>query len=361
MSAWDWFLDYEYDAWQQNDRERQQLAGYHHRAYELRETNPDRALDLIAQGAALARERQESWWQLFYDHYRVHALLHFKQDYRDVLDLAVRNTLEVRKPGFADFPRRLLIHHDLISAYSGIDPEGYAQPIREALDWLDAETPPTGEDRYMLLGGKREFALELNDLATAEEMVQESLRVADMETERTLAQHFSVFTYSAQADLAWRRKDFVTLAEAARCGEELARLVGHKVELAEFLMWQGFLARKAGDEQQASRLQRQASQQLARVQMPPLASYFNALCAYHELAGQLDQAIQARQQELETLRDRGRHVREARCRLEICKLLAKQGTTLDGEEGAARTAFHQLRHPEPYLEELESIKRRDEG
>src|SRR5205809_5720349 len=114
MSGWDWFDLFEMDALRRGDVERNRLGRFHRQAYEHRETDPDRALALIAEGRRLAEALREPWWALYYDHHRVHALLHFKQDYRDVLELAVRDTVEARKPQYADFPRRIRIYDDLV-------------------------------------------------------------------------------------------------------------------------------------------------------------------------------------------------------------------------------------------------------
>src|SRR5689334_4863286 len=151
MSGWDWFDEFERTARQAGDRDRDRLGQLHREAYRFRESDPDHALALLAEGRRLADRLGEPWWVLYYDQQRVHALLHFKQDYRDVLDLAVRNTLQMRKPAWAGFPRQLLIHGDLVSAYLGIDPVGYAEPVRQALEYLDQITPPLCDERYLLL------------------------------------------------------------------------------------------------------------------------------------------------------------------------------------------------------------------
>src|SRR4051812_36554313 len=124
MNGRDWFEEYEADARRRGEPDRARLGLLHREAYRFRESDPDHALALLAQGRQLAGRLAEPWWALFYDQLRVHALLHFKQDYRDVLVLAVANTLECRKPAYQGFPRRLMVHGDLISAYLGIDPEG---------------------------------------------------------------------------------------------------------------------------------------------------------------------------------------------------------------------------------------------
>src|SRR5262245_34571596 len=254
MSDLDWFDEYECDARRAGHGDRLRLAQLHRLAYAFRETGPDQALALLDEGRRLAERLREPWWALYYDQQRVHALLHFKQDYRDVLDLAVRNTLELRKPAYADFPRRLMIHGDLVSAYLGIDPEGYADAIRQALDYLDAQSPPAGDERYLLLGNQRQFALDLGRLDEAHAFSAQSLELAAADADQGRACHFLVFTYSGLAEIAWRRRNLEALAEAAREGEGLARQVGHQVELAGFWLWQALLARLRGDEQRAETL-----------------------------------------------------------------------------------------------------------
>jgi hypothetical protein len=80
MSAWDWVHEFERRASEKCDGRRLWLAGLFDSAYGFRETNPDLALNLFAEGRRLAEELQEPWWALFYDRWRVHALLHFKRD-----------------------------------------------------------------------------------------------------------------------------------------------------------------------------------------------------------------------------------------------------------------------------------------
>jgi hypothetical protein len=355
MNEGDWFDEYGWDALRRGDEERVRLARLHHEAYGHRETDPDRALALIAQGRRLAERLREPWWVLYYDHYHVHALLHFKQDYNDVLERAVGNTLEARKPAYAAFPRRLLIHDDLVAAYTGIDPVGYAGPIREALAWLDAEAPAAGEDRYMLLGAVRQLALDLGELGAAEEAVRQTLALADADADRGMAQHFLVFTYAALADLCWRRGDWAGLAEVTATGEEVARQVGHRVELAGFWMWQALLARRAGEEGRAAALYRKASGSMARVRMPPDPAYFDAECAFHELAEGPARALGVRERELEAIAGRGRLACECACHVKRCRLLAKMGRLRAEDLAAARAAAGRLRQPEGPLAELERM------
>jgi hypothetical protein len=353
---WDWFDEFEIDARRRGDRERTRLGEMHRLAYRFRESDPDRALVLYAEGRHLATVLHEPWWALYYDQQRVHALLHFKQDYRDVLDLAIGNVLEVRKPSYASFPRRLMIHVDLVSAYLGIDPVGYADAIRQALEYLDSQTPPSGDERYLLLGNQRQLALDLGQLDTADALCQRSLTLAAEDDERGRADHFLVFTYAALAEVAWKRGDSAALEDAALLGAELARRVGHQVELAGFLMWQALLARRAGADALAARLHRQASASISRLRMPPDAAYRDAECAYFEDAGQLDLALAARDAETAHLRDRGQVYLESTAHIKRCALLGRMHRLTDRDLQTARQAASRLRDPAQALEALARIE-----
>jgi hypothetical protein len=122
MNIWEWVEEYEAKARADGDEQRVRLTQLHPVAYRYRETDPDRALALFEEGRRLAQALGEPWWVLFFDHWKSTALLHFKRDFRDVLDHTVRLTLEVRKPLYQDHPLRLAVFDDLVAAYLGIGP-----------------------------------------------------------------------------------------------------------------------------------------------------------------------------------------------------------------------------------------------
>jgi hypothetical protein len=136
----------------------------------------------------------------------------------------------------------------------------------------------------------------------------------------------------------------------------VTRQVGHQVELAAFWMWQALLERRAGQEDRASSLYRQASQRIARLGMPPDAAYRDAECAFHEQAGRFDLALAAREAELALLQDRGRHFLESTAHLKRCRLLVRLGSLKDTDLEAARVVARRLRVPEPVLAQLQAIE-----
>jgi hypothetical protein len=325
-------------------------------AYRARETDPDRAFAAFTEGRRLAERLGEPWWVLFYETERLEALLHFKRDYRNVLDMAVQAVLEVRKPANAHYPGRFAIWDCLVAAYLGIDAEGHEQPIREALDYLEKEIPaePDGS-RYLLLARRRIFALELGRLQEAYDDCMRELDLAASDKDQSRAVHFATFTYCTLCQLAATVGDWKTLDEWSGIGEKLARQVGHDCELAEVLAWQAVAARQLGDEERARRVFQTATGHMGRLQMPPKQPYFDALVQYHELTGDLDRAVAVRDAELRTIADKGRLLYECRVRLKRCVLLARLGRLRPDDLAAAREAARKLRRPEKYLAQLDEL------
>jgi hypothetical protein len=355
MSVWEWVHKFHEEAEARGDRERVRLLQLYESAARFAKTDPDVMLGLLAEGRALAERLGEPWWVLFYDHWRLQAQLHFKFDYRDVIDLAARATLEARKPAYAGLPQRVCLHEDLIYAYVGIDAEGNAERIRQALAYMEQEVGPGLDCRFCVQTCCAQFALQRGRLDEAQEASLRLLEMTDAEPNRHTADHFAADAYSDLCAAAFGRGDWEALREWAAAGEETARRRDKPLELARFLAWLALLGRRDGREERAGRLFRAAAARVARFKALPGESYYDALCAYHEQGGEWDSALRVRDQELRTLTGKGRLGREARCRLERCRLLARMGRTLGEEVAAARAAAGRLRHPEKYLTELNRI------
>jgi hypothetical protein len=356
MTDRDWFGHFEALARVRGDGERLRLVQLAYEADLFRETNPDRMLALIDEGRHLARRLDEPWWALFYDDRRAGALMKYKGDALAGLELAVRNALEARKPCYEQFPWRFRVHDHLVVAYLNTDPAGYAGEIREALDWLGRDVPAEGSPRYLLLARRRWLASELGLAGEAESLARQALELAEDDPDQLIARSHAVFCYSHLCELAWQRRDWEGLAGLAAAGEELARQVGHQLELAEFHMWQALLARRAGDEESARRRWRQATRRVAQLGMPPDHIYFDAVCAYHEHGGEGPLALAARGRELELLAGKGRWAAEVRCRTERCALLVRLGRPPAAELALARAAAGRLRRPEAALARLARIE-----
>jgi hypothetical protein len=352
----DWVVERELAYHDAGDTERAFLADGWNRAFKYRETDPDQAIQVLYEARQLAEQLEEPWWVMVADHWRLSAMMHFKKDFRQVVELAVRNAVAAARPENAAFPGRLMIYSDLAAAYSGVDPEGYADEVRQALAYLDAELPrEPNSDRYLMHGIEREFHMCVGEPDAARAAVSRTMELAGRDPRQRRAVHFAVFNFSALCWLNYRENDWRGVAECAEAGEECARVVGHQMELCEFLAWQAAAARRDGDEARADRLYINASALMNRLGMPPDREYPDAIAAYHELAGDADEVLRLRNWELVRIEDMGRFAYECEVHLKRCALLKQRGELQTEDVEAARKAAAKLRKPEKTLAALERL------
>ena len=357
MSVWEWIHEFAAQAEADGDEQRMRLYELQGEAFRHGKGNPELMLAAIEEGRTLAQSLNEPWWVLHFDHWRLQCYMHYLLDYRPVLDIAVRAALEARKPAYAQLPQRICLHEDLIYAYLGADPLGHADAIEKALDFMKREVSEDVECRYCVQNCRTEFALLRGQLDEAEESARLTLDMADADPSPSTADHHAVFAYGDLCTTAMRREDWESLRGWSEAGEAAARRVEEHRKLAEFLLLQGVLAWQDGQPERAEQLHRHALARVRRVKALPGPSYHDALCAYHEASGQLDQAVESRRIELGQVAGHGRHHDECRCRVKLCRLLARAGEPFDDDLAAAREAAGRLRDPSPQLAELDEIAR----
>jgi hypothetical protein len=351
MSLWDWVHDFVEEARRAGDPARARLLDYFWASREYKETDTDRALDILLTGRREAQRLGEARWVLFYDHWRLQMLLWQKKDFAEALDLAVASALEARKPAFADLPQRICLQEDLINAYIGIDPVGHADLIGQALEFMGQEITPDLQCRFCLLGARAGFEMACGRHDEAQASGLRLFALADGEGNR----HYIVNACSRLCHVAFRAGDFTSLASWAEAGEEAARQEDRQEDLCEFLMWQALLARREREEARARRLWARVRTRLGRLSVPPGEPYYDALCAYHEAGDDLESALNGREAELEHLAGKGRLDQECRARVERCRLLAGLGRLTAGDVEEARAAAGKLRQPQRYLAVLDSL------
>lgn len=353
---WDWIEAAEREALAEGNLERIRLCLYHSDAFQFRESDPDQAIALYQEGKRLAHVLGEKWWELYYSHWCAQALMHFKRDYRDVLDLTVANALEVRKEIYDEFPQRIAIYQDLIAAYEGIDVEGYLDRIQQAFETIEESiTPELQSRRHSLESHRRDVALQLEDYPTALEAGLRGLKHVDEERNASTGLHYATFVYAGLCEAAYPLGRWEELEEWASQGVEVSRQVGHKMEIAALLTWQAVALRHRGEEESALACLFQAYALVQRVKMSPTSGYFEALSSFHEMAGTWDYAFAVREQELHAIQGWGQLYYECQVRLKRCRLLAKLRLPLEQEAEATRQAAARLLKPERSLQRLETI------
>lgn len=357
MSVWDWVGEFAEAARAEDDDDRLRLYDLQQQAFQHGKSDPAAMLASLEEGRALAQRLGEAWWVLLFDHWRLQCYRHYLLDYKPAGDLAVRATLEARKPQYEGLPQRVCLHDDLVGTYLGVDPLGHAEAIEKALEFMASEIRPDFECRYCLQNRRRAFALVRGRLDEAEDCSRVQLAMAADDFSFSTGDHHAVFAYEGLCEVALRCQDWDRLGEFAQVGAETARRANEHIYLATFLLLQALLARRDGDEERAAKLARQGLEQRKRVQALPGSFYYDVLCAYHEAGGQWERALKVRTRQLEETAGKGRLHDECECHLKRCRLLARLQQPLEEALSAARTAARQLRRPEPVLEQLAALER----
>jgi hypothetical protein len=354
MSVWRWFFEYEKAAAESGDERRQLLSTLFWEAHQRLRDLPDAALAGFERSQRLALSLKEPWWVLFFEHWKLQCLLHYKQDVTRALPLAVTATMEARKPAYAGCPQRLCIHDDLIAAYLDLDAPGYAPEVEEALKYMEAEVSEDFECRQCILSRRATLADALDRLDVLEQVATGMLARA----QECGDPHHACYGHRWLCYLAYRQGEPEEIALHAGAGLAGRGIVERPVNEAVFLTWQAYLARLEGDQRTARRRLRRAEAVLARTARLPSGGYYTARCAYHALKGEREEELAVREQELAQLVGKSQHFWEASTRLEQCRLLAELGRPLEEAAAEARRAIGRLRQPAELLARLAEIERR---
>ena len=356
MSIWQWVDEYHRQVYEAQDLERLHLIELFYAANRAEEVDPNWQLSLLDEGLVLARQLNEPWWELCFTHLHLLTLMADKGEYNQALAKAVQATVAARKPAMSDCPQRICVHEDLIRAYMGIDPLGYATQIEQALQYMEAEIHPKVECYHCLLGKRAQFELKKGNLEKA--LAVELGRMARLEDRAEEDKDdYRVNVYLGLCAIVFKMQDWPKLAEYARLGMKAIERSYWSWTAHRFIYaaWQACAAAHQEQPIPAKRYARQALTQAERWPGKPPTDYYDALCGYHSALGQPAQALALRQQQLNELVNTGQLATECQCRLEICRLLVQLGEPVTQAIADTRAAALRLKHPERILSHLDAL------
>jgi hypothetical protein len=352
MSVWTWIKEYAEAADEAADQRKQNLLAAYDSGRQKFERLPDDAVAEFERGRQLAVALNEPWWALFFEHWKLQALLHCKYDNRRAMELAVTVSLEARKSPYQGCPQRLCVHDDLITSYLSLDAPGYAGEVEEALAYMEQEVQEDFECRYCLLQRRCELTEALGNLDAFEKAVVRLLAKSQEQGE----DHHALSGHAWMCLVAYRKGTPEQIAQSAAEGLVICDKIDRPVLQAELVTWQAYLARLKGDDDAAAKRLRWAAVLLSRTQRQPGNRYYIARCAYHALKQEREQELAVREQELLLLADKNQYFWEANARIEHCRLLSELGRPAGEALAQARQVIGKLRRPAALLARLAEIE-----
>lgn len=350
MNIWSWIHEFYRKAEAEGDADRTGLVQLFDSALESKETDPDRTLAMLEQGKAQAKGLKEPRWVLFFEHWILQTQLFFRRDYRPVLDLAVKASLEACKPAYRDFPQRVCIHEDLIHGYVGIDPEGYADKIVAALEFMKGEADPKAECQHCILGCQSSFEAELERYDAARAIAEIKLKKALDER----SDHHAASACSRLAELAIRRRDWDAALAMAKETQQRARATRRDSVEAVGLVYEAVALRALGREPEALKRYARGVRKIKRLAIPSNDIY-ETIAWFYEMGGDDAKALRFRDKQFKVHGRRGQLLSDFRILKERCRLLHRLGRLEPADLETARDAARKLRFAEKHLAELESF------
>lgn len=348
-SVWGWVSNFYYET---DDRGVELYDKFTH-GMDYLDDDPDYAISMLQEVKQMARSLGHDWWVQMATHWELQTLLHYKQDYSSVIDIAAQATVEVRKPQYTEFPQRVCLHEDLITAYFGRDPIGYRDMIQNAIDYMQSQVKP-GIECYLCLQGLRvDFLLALEKYDEAKQIGLHFLEASQGED------HHLGSAYELLCQIAYARKEWKELENWALLGELVAKRAkssSSPARVAEMIMWRAFYERRSGNEDLAWTLYKRAATTASNYPPGVYDGYYEAATAFFEVSGQLEDALKVRERHLEKIAKESRYYAEARCRLDIVRLhdlvkLPKDDVIKDAEAVIAK-----LKDPTIIRQKLEQYR-----
>ena len=122
-----------------DDSERLGLTGFFHQAWQLQETDAEQSFAIFTRGRDEARRLNESWWVLFFEHWRLNAMVCYVGDFARALPLGLELMVRFHAPDGQASEWRIWVLMHVFTIYSNIDPLGYQDEIERSLASLDAQ------------------------------------------------------------------------------------------------------------------------------------------------------------------------------------------------------------------------------
>ena len=351
MDIHEWIWKHAERAYEARDRESYQLVALTRQAVPMIRDDPDRALELLSEGKALAERLDEPWFARFFEHWTIQALLFHKRDPNKALPMAEASVQETAKPEYADFPQRICLREDVIFSYLHRDPFGYAHEIEEAIRYMQAEIPEDCACRHCLAGIQTDFLLARGELAAAEQAALDAIRSAWPASDY----HHALGAYASLCQISYERRDWQKLRHWAGAGKTFEGQDVGATSVHELLLWQAAALRRGGDSDSAAAEYRRVRAQTRRQAAVPSPGFFDALFAYHEANPDPRPALAACALELAHLPQGGEILRECRVRLRRRRLLLLAGKSAAEEDATIQALAQTLRDPQPILSQMAGL------
>ena len=319
------------------------------KAMEQRESDPDESIRLLTKVREDAIERNNFEWRLIADHWRTQVYINWKKDYNTASRLAVEAAVESRQPEYHEFREYICVQNDLLLVYKGIDPVGYADEIKEALDLTINMTTPDMACHFCLNRGLIDYHKYIGEDENAREQCAKFYAMTYQEP------HYRIQAYEQMTEFAYDDKTWEDLLSLAQQG---ALLAGEEedesswIDLKSYEMIELYHLGRVDEAQKAHDL---IQYRVSTLKMVQGYTYYSLMSAYHEAQGNFDSALSIIDDYLVTLKDTGRPYWQCKAQLERIRLQKLLGQDYETDVTEFKSLTAKLKAPAQFDARLAAI------
>lgn len=283
MIVIEWMRKFAEEALKNNDQQRLQLVYYAQQGDMLRQANPEVALQVFQVGRTAAEQLPEPCWVLFFAQRMAHICIFELEDLERAMDLVTRDYVLSTQDSYTYCPINPALRLNLVETYLYYDPVGYADTIQEVIDYLRKTESDDIFTRLQLDDFIAQLSLKRNQLDKA---LDYSLR--------TLEDGYGYLTLTR---IYWERGDYQKALDISELRQEES--LSSPFMLADARAWTAaMLMRTKGDALKAKSLYQRAQYHINKINFVPNSTLYDALAEYHEASGNLNKALQVRDEQL---------------------------------------------------------------
>jgi hypothetical protein len=350
---WQWIYNRRYQANEAQDETRIEMVNLFWQMMDNIRSNPELSLHYAEQSRQLAELVDDIWFVQLINHWELQIRFSFLGDYSETLNLATKATVAVRLPAYQDFPQRICLHEDLITAYVEQDPVGNKDLVQQALDYMETEVDPKAECYKCLFGLKIDFLRVNGTLEETLEVAHKTLGISED------SPHHLMFTYLSMAEIAYQQGDWENLNLWAKESELNARKNKRDDVISTALLWLATYAQHNQEPEKVKSLHQQATHIAERYGAFIGQPYYLALTIYHETSGQLEDALLTQQDYLMLIEGKSKPFQECTTLLNIIRLKKSINQVFVSDIETLKERVKVLKVPNYILDQLEDIINKD--
>jgi hypothetical protein len=351
MKLWEWFAHEQNKIMNSGSAMQHKMLNHYHQGNRLmRLQHTENAYVEYTEGLQVAEQLKDLCWELFFRYWQLETRAYYEANIKVGLDLAIRASTLAHKSAYQDCAIRPTIFLTLAEIYSFMDPVGYKTEIDELNHYVLTETPPDKDGEQRILYMQACIAFEHDDIETAESIIAEYMNRLGYNPFR------ETFYHTLMCRISFARGDIPRAYQFAEKGAFCARISSLANPEGWNRMWMAALAQRLGNEQQAQQLYALGIVHYQTHASPQSYEYYDAACDYHEQRGEIEKAVDLREEQIPTQAKLGSVQFQCHAALQTARLLGRLGRDIQPAIAQARQFALDLQKPALYLAKVQQVE-----